>query len=49
MGKKLVKIGAASLLAAGAGAAIIAKNKNNEQKNELKEQKKKLKEKSKRA
>lgn len=38
MGKKLVKLGAASLLAAGAGAAVIAKNKKNEQKKELKEQ-----------
>ena len=38
MSKKFVKIGAASLLAAGAGAAVIAKNKKNEQKKELKEQ-----------
>lgn len=37
MGKKLVKIGAASLLAAGAGAVVIANKKSKEQKKEVKE------------
>lgn len=38
MGKKIVKFGAASLLAAGAGAAVIAKSKKDKQKKEVKEQ-----------
>ena len=38
MSKKLVKFGAASLLAAGAGAAVIAKNKKDKQKKTVKEQ-----------
>lgn len=37
MSKKLVKLGAASLVAVGAGAAVIAKNKKNAEKEALKE------------
>ena len=36
MKKKLAKLGAASLLAAGAGVAIMAKNKKEEEKQEAK-------------
>ncbi len=38
MGKKLVKFGVASLLAAGAGTAVIAKSKKDKQKKAVKEQ-----------
>ena len=41
MGNKLVKIGAASLLAVGAGAAVIANGKKKEEKNRIEKQREK--------
>ena len=38
MNKKIVKIGTASLLAAGAGMAVIAKNKKDKEKQAIKKQ-----------